>query len=249
MGKNKVEIRVTSDYGSNEILRQANTTVEIIEETMNSLNWNEFQIVNLSRNDKDWISLSGNLSDEGLVCVYEENNEVYMIETPPNTIKEMKDILISYYEGDGKFKKKYKFVSEKFTKPNEPINQLKLKKWKENFLIRRKKEKIADAKKMLFSILITISLSVIIYNWYTGELQFIGQDTTFTQATVVKTQMYPVGRGYYKQLVTYEFKFDDKIYQGTFKAGKSIGRQKVGNLIKIKFSTGNPNRSLMFGFY
>jgi len=101
MGKNKVEIRVTSDYGSNEILRQADTTIEIIEKTMNSLNWNEFQVVNLSRNDEDWISLSGNLSDEGLACVYEENNDIYIIVTPPNTIKEMKEILISYYEGDG----------------------------------------------------------------------------------------------------------------------------------------------------
>jgi len=147
------------------------------------------------------------------------------------------------------FKKKYEFIREKFTNDNESFDQIKFKKWKNDFLIRRKKEKISDVKKTLASILIIIFLFVIVYNWYTGELQFIGKNTEFVEAMVVNTQMYPVGKGYYKQLVTYEFKYDGKTYQGTFKAGKRIGRQRVGNLIKIKFSTRNPNRSLMVGFY
>ncbi|WP_100609987.1 hypothetical protein [Confluentibacter lentus] len=249
MNHNNFEIEVISDYGSKPLLKQSITSIEIIIEIMNSLDWNDFQIVNLSKSCNDWISLSGNLSGDGLACVYKEKNQEFIIYSAPNTIQQMTEILVSYYKRDGEFKKKYKFIKEKNDyKSKESIDPLKYKKWKEKFLIRKKKEKIADVKKALLSILIIIFLSVIIYNWYTGELKFIGQNTTFTQATVVKTQMYHIGRGYYKQLVTYEFKYDDEIYQGTFKAGKSIGKQEVGNLIKIKFSISNPNRSLMVGF-
>lgn len=245
-----IQIEVYSNYGSDLILKNPDTTLELVRETMNNLNWKDFQIVNLSKSENDWISLSGNISDEGLACVFEENNIEFIIDSPLNTVEEMIEILISYYYGDGAFKKKYKISKfRQDTIKQEDVNPIEYKKWKEEFFNRRKKEKIADLKKTGNSILITVFISIVAYNLYIGELQFIGQNTEITQATVINTQMYPVGRGYYKQLVTYEFIFEGEIYRGTFKAGRSIGKQQVGNIIKVKFSTSNANRSLMVGFY
>ena len=61
--------------------------------------------------------------------------------------------------------------------------------------------------------------------------------------------MHHVGRGYDLQRVTYEFEFQEKKYQGTFEAGQRLGKQTVGEFIKVKFSTKDPKRSKFIAFY
>jgi hypothetical protein len=94
-----------------------------------------------------------------------------------------------------------------------------------------------------------VFIALVLYSWTTGELKFVGQKTEFTTARVINTQMHHIGRGFYLQRVTYEFVYNERKYTDTFEAGQSIGEREVDDKIKIKFSTRNPNRSLMIGVY
>jgi hypothetical protein len=244
-----IDILILSDYGSKEIMNQKSISIQIINESMSRIDWTKFHQVVLSKNENDWIEVGGNLTTDGLSCIYEENNEQFVIDTAPTTVEQMVDILVSYYNGDGKFKIKYKFTGEKESKAKEEEEKRNYKKWKQEFYQNRKKENIDEIRRVIIALLVIIALSILSYYWYTDELKFLMQKTEYSQAKIVNTQMRHIGRGYYLQYVTYEFDFKNKIYTGTYRAGKGLGKQEIGNFIKVKFSTSNPNRSKMIGNY
>jgi len=107
-----MELLVLSDYGSRENLKKENPSESDILETMNSIDWNLFHQVCLSKNDYDWIEVGGNLKEDGLSAMYEKNNEQYVINKAPSSINQLTEILLSYFNNDGKFNKKYKFTGE-----------------------------------------------------------------------------------------------------------------------------------------
>ena len=107
-----MELLVLSDYGSKENLKQQNPSESDILSTMNSIDWNLFHQVCLSKNNFDWIEVGGNLIEDGLSVIYEKNNEQFVIDKAPTSIKQLTEILISYFKNDGIFKKRYKFTGE-----------------------------------------------------------------------------------------------------------------------------------------
>ena len=107
-----MELLVLSDYGSRENLKKKNPSESDILETMNSIDWNLFHQVCLSKNDYDWIEVGGNLKEDGLSAMYEKNNEQFVIDKAPSSINQLTEILLSYFNNDGKFNKKYKFIGE-----------------------------------------------------------------------------------------------------------------------------------------
>ncbi|MDB9836795.1 hypothetical protein OAC51_07825 [Flavobacteriaceae bacterium] len=107
-----MELLVLSDYGSRENLKKKNPSESDILETMNSIDWNLFHQVCLSKNDYDWIEVGGNLKKDGLSAMYEKNNEQFVIDKAPSSINQLTEILLSYFNNDGKFNKKYKFTGE-----------------------------------------------------------------------------------------------------------------------------------------
>ena len=107
-----MELLVLSDYGSRENLKKKNPSESDILETMNSIDWNLFHQVCLSKNDYDWIEVGGNLKEDGLSAMYEKNNEQFVIDKAPSSINQLTEILLSYFNNDGKFNKKYKFTGE-----------------------------------------------------------------------------------------------------------------------------------------
>ncbi|MCQ0111221.1 hypothetical protein [Zhouia amylolytica] len=107
-----MELLVLSDYGSIENLKKENPSESDIIETMNSIDWNLFHQVCLSKNDYDWIEVGGNLKEDGLSAMYEKNNEQFVIDKAPTSINQLTEILLSYFNNDGKFNKKYKFTGE-----------------------------------------------------------------------------------------------------------------------------------------
>jgi hypothetical protein len=107
-----MELLVLSDYGSKENLKKGNPTESDILETMNSIDWNLFHQVCLSKNDSDWIEVGGNTMEDGLSAMYEKNNEQFVIDKAPTSINQLTEILLSYFKNDGKFYKKYKFTGE-----------------------------------------------------------------------------------------------------------------------------------------
>jgi hypothetical protein len=107
-----MELLVLSDYGSKENLKKENPSESEILDIMNSIDWNLFHQVCLSKNDYDWIEVSGNLNEDGLAVIYEKNNEQFVIDKAPTSINQLIEIILSYYKNDGQFNKKYKFTGE-----------------------------------------------------------------------------------------------------------------------------------------
>ena len=247
--KINIELLVLSDYGAKEKIISRNTSAIEIKNTMASINWDLFHQVILSRSEKNWIEVGGNLNEDGLSCVYEENDEVFVINNPPTSVKQMTEILISYFNDDNKFKDNYKFTGDKEESINKKLSDEKFEAWKKDFEIQAKKDKVNDCRKILIAFLLLLSFCAIGYYWYIGELKFLGQKTEVTKAEIIKTQMHHIGRGYYMQTVTYEFEYNNNKYKGTFEAGKRFGIQEVGRFIRVKFSISNPKRSLVIGFY
>lgn len=107
--KVKMELMVLSNYGAEEKIISDSTTVDQIEKTINGLNWNQFHQVVLSTDNENWIEVGGNLNKDGFSSMYEENGEQFVINTPPTSIHHMTEILVSYFNRDGKYKKENKF--------------------------------------------------------------------------------------------------------------------------------------------
>ena len=105
-----MKLTVISNYGSEVKEISPSATVEQIEKTMDSINWNLFHQVVLSINDSSWIEVGGNLKDDGLSVTYEENGRQYIIDEPPSSVDGMKKILLSYHAGDGRFKAENVFI-------------------------------------------------------------------------------------------------------------------------------------------
>ncbi len=247
--KQQIELLVLSDFGSKEEVKKTNVSLQEIQSVMDNINWEHFHQVVLSRNDYDWIEVGGNLKEDGLACIFEKDNEQFVIDEAPTSVKQMTEILISYFHNDGEFLRKNKFTGEKEEKKKKEEESKRYNDWKRKFEQESKREKKASIRKFLLASIILILLIFVSYNWFTGELQFFGQKTGYTKAKIVNTQMQHFGRGKYFQIVTYEFDYKNQKYSGKFRAGKGIGKQEVGGFVRIKFSTINPNRSLMKGVY
>jgi hypothetical protein len=119
-----MNIVVLSYNGKVEKNQLENISAEDITKIMDSIDWNLFHQVILSRNKYDWIEVGGNLKEAGLSCIYEEKNEQFVIDIAPSTIDQLTDILLSYYSGDGEFKIENTFIGENKNRPyRKSINQ------------------------------------------------------------------------------------------------------------------------------
>ena len=105
----KKELMLLSNYGAEEKIISDSTTIKQIKNTMNELDWNNFHQVILSTDNSNWIEVGGNLNEDGLSSMYEENGKQFIINEPPSSVEHMTKILISYFNGDGKYKKENKF--------------------------------------------------------------------------------------------------------------------------------------------
>ena len=99
-----MKLVLISNYGDESQIIADMATKEIIHQIINSLDWNDFYLLNLEKNDNDYISVGGNLKDDGLSVFYQENNDQYVIKDAPGTITEMENILISYLNQDDNWK-------------------------------------------------------------------------------------------------------------------------------------------------
>lgn len=105
----KMELMVLSNYGAEEKIISDSTSLAQIKQTMKEIDWNTFNQVILSTDNSNWIEVGGNLNEDGLSSMYEENGKQFIINEPPSSVEHMTEILISYFNGDGKFKKENKF--------------------------------------------------------------------------------------------------------------------------------------------
>ena len=107
--KETMKLMVLSNYGAEETVISDSTSADQIKKTIEGLDWSDFHQVVLIRDNSNWIEVGGDLSDSGLSAIYEENGEQFVTRVPPNSVDQMTKILVSYFNGDGKYLKQYKF--------------------------------------------------------------------------------------------------------------------------------------------
>jgi len=136
------ELKYFSDNHPKDKIISENTSVEDITKTIKAIDWNTFSHLILSKNENEWIYVGGDLENAGLACTYEERGEEFVIDEAPESIEQLEEILISYLNGDGKFKTENKFVGEKEEKRLKVATKKKYEEWKRNFVVQERKERL-----------------------------------------------------------------------------------------------------------
>lgn len=235
-----MKLLLVRGWQGREELISGNPTEEIISELMGSLDWQTFHSVWLEKDKHNWTNVSGNLDEEGLAIVYEENGRSFLSDSALDTIEQLTETLCSYLRGDQKFKEFgfSSFDTSETLKKKSGDYEL----WKVRYEAKRKTEKINSIMAVFVALALTIFACSIGYLMYNDELKFIGHHTDHTIARVVEIKLRPVSGGYYQQ-VTYEFDYQGKTFKGYYKGTKFTGRQEIGDRVKVKFATGDPSVS------
>ena len=102
------------------------------------------------------------------------------------------------------------------------------------------------------SIILIILVSAFLYigfNQFQLPTLFMFRKTEQTRAIILETRMIPSVKGYWLQLVEYEYVIGDSIYRDSFKVGQRQGLQVIGDELLLKYSISNPRRNKVIGFY
>lgn len=224
--------------GSSDLISDK-PTEPLIAELVNSLDWQQFNAVTLRVDHENWINVSGNLSEDGLALVYEENGDSTVSDVSPTTIEDLIKALQSYLKGDQQYKQTG-FSSSTESKLKQKLKDIELRKIQSQ--AKRKNEKRNYISTLVASSLIVALVSTILYLHHTDELKFVGHQTDFTTASVTETKWKSPGVGG-TQIVIYEFELHGAKYRGYFNGTDSSLKHNIGDLIRIKISTDDPSIS------
>ena len=100
---------VSYDFGENLKTISEKPTPAIIKSTMESINWNEFHIVQLEDENENALHVSGSLYEDGLASGYATEDDQILIVNPPKSVKEMTEILIDFLQGEEIWWNKYEY--------------------------------------------------------------------------------------------------------------------------------------------
>jgi hypothetical protein len=103
-------IVVTDRKGSEVKVISDNATAAIIKRTMQSIDWTTKHKVLLEKGSRQWIAVGGNIDDGGLAASFTDKSLNYYMDKAPSSIEHMTQILLSYYNEDGKFKNENNFT-------------------------------------------------------------------------------------------------------------------------------------------
>jgi hypothetical protein len=137
-----VELIIFSENGKYE-KKLKNISVEDIIKIMQTLDWNFFQQLMLKKDENDWLEVSGNLGEDGLACLFQENDDVHVIDEPPVSVEHMTRILISYFQEDDRLKEKNSFETYGKKLHFKKVPKEHLDTWRKNFITKNKEEKKA----------------------------------------------------------------------------------------------------------
>ncbi len=110
--KLNLKLVVSYDFEGNLKTISENVTSELIKSTMESINWNEFHIVQLE-DDSDTafkaLHVSGSLVEDGLASGFVTEDDHILIVKPIETINQMTEILLDFLKGEDIWRSKYKY--------------------------------------------------------------------------------------------------------------------------------------------
>lgn len=113
--KNQTENRnlklvVFHNFGQDAKIIAEKATNEIIRNTMNSVNWNEFHIVQLEDEHDNSLHVSGSLrDDDDLASGFTKEDDHILLVKPIKTVEQMTEILLDFLKGEDFWKNKYNY--------------------------------------------------------------------------------------------------------------------------------------------
>ena len=101
-----------SNYGDKLEKTIYNASERDIEETINSLDWSNFNIVVLERAEWEYLTVSGLLEDDGttppgLASTWDEQKELYVTKEAPETLQDLIELMTRYLNRDASLKSLY----------------------------------------------------------------------------------------------------------------------------------------------
>lgn len=226
--------------GTNKIVHEDLSSASIMS-FVRSLDWSVFTFLTLKADSQNWIEISGNLGDDGLAIVIEQNGLQKVSERSPESVTDVENVLIDYFNG------RFDLINSYFV-PQAGLDY-QYSHWKAaqpTHRIRR-----ISIKLISVAIAVTIMGTVFygLYLWTSHEFKFLGHETAHTSATVVETKYRP----YFKsmvQIVKYEFQIDQKLYYGYFRASTTkVRKHYIGDRVKVKFAVDDPSISKRLATY
>lgn len=104
-----LKLVISYDFGENLKTISEIPTPEIIKSTMDSINWNEFHIVQLEDENENALNVSGSLYEDGLASGYATEDGHILIVNPPKSVQEMTEILIDFLKDEEIWRNKYEY--------------------------------------------------------------------------------------------------------------------------------------------
>jgi len=108
-GNRNLRFVVFRNFGQDEKIISEKATSEIIRNTMNSINWNEFHIVQLEDENDNTLHLSGSLSEDGLASTFTKDDDHILMVKPIETVEQMIEILLDFLKGEDIWRNKYDY--------------------------------------------------------------------------------------------------------------------------------------------
>lgn len=105
--KRDLKLVVAYNYGQNLKTISEKATEEEIKNTMESINWYEFHIVQLVDEKENSLHVSGSLVEDGLSSGYVTTDNHILKASPPTSVEEMTEILIEFVKGEEIWRSKY----------------------------------------------------------------------------------------------------------------------------------------------
>lgn len=218
-----------------------------IPEIIQNLNWNTFNIVSLSRNIEERIEIGGSLGPDGFACVYIEKLKHNVVDIQIVSAEDVAHVLHAYFKAGKNLISDDSFALEKNSFKKRKDDLQKRADWKVQYEISQRLERVSKFKTWTI-VLLGLVVGLLLFNLlHTNELQFLRFKTDYSVATVSDIKRQHLGRGKYMQIATYTFQYGGETYTEFFYAGNSMGKQEIGNRVKVKFAVKYPNRSKKVG--
>ena len=195
--------------------------------------------VQVYKNSKDFIFFQ--LDEHVLISHFNYNDKTYYRGSKTNPYESMIKTVDLYLSHQGSTVLERDFKNEEEQK--RKYEKEKYETWKKGYTKQLKKEKKLNIQRTILVSAIIGFIAIFAYLIWIDELRFLGRETEKINAVIIKTGLYHIGKGYYKQRVTYQFEFQGQNHIGRFNAGRRLGFQQKGDSVRVKFVTSNPEIS------
>tara|TARA_R110002051_G_C8427583_1_gene452925 strand:- start:2 stop:406 length:405 start_codon:yes stop_codon:yes gene_type:complete len=125
----------------------------------------------------------------------------------------------------------------------------KFEKWKVKYQKKKEKEKFNFLKPIIITALIISIIGISFYYWNSEEYKFIFDKTKIVKAEIIETKMVHIGKGYYHQMLIFEYEYNNQKFKGEKTIGKRVGLKKIGDILQLKISIENPERNKVLRYY